>query len=232
MTDQKWKTDESLYGAPTEVNGEQLNKKLDYDTVYRKEFLDCDPLRDWESIDRCIWLWEWAVNQIIDWDGESIVKTMMDWKVLDIGTKDGQFVEYLVNNSIDGLGIEYSKPYVKYAQDKGRNVEWGDACHLFGMKDGSTDHKTDNTFDFVFSHHVLGLVSDYRKALDEMFRVSKKYMIALNQVPGNPRKHYSYINSPQIFHNFVEDTGCKVIYNDYLDTGFQNEWVIFVKKND
>jgi hypothetical protein len=92
---QKWKTDESLYAAPTEVNGEQINKKLDYETVYVKEFLDCDPLRDWESIDRCIWLWEWAINQIIDWDGESIVKTMMDWKVLDVGTKDGQFVDYL-----------------------------------------------------------------------------------------------------------------------------------------
>ena len=218
---QKWKTDESLYAAPTEVNGEQINKKLDYETVYVKEFLDCDPLRDWESIDRCIWLWEWAINQIIDWDGESIVKTMMDWKVLDVGTKDGQFVDYLVNNSIDGLGIEYSELYVKYAQEKGRNVEWGDACNLTFE---------DNSFDFIFSHHVHGLVSDYRKALDEMYRVSKKYMLALNQVPGNPRKHYSYISDPSIFHNFIADTGCKVIYNDYLDTGFQNEWVIFVEK--
>jgi SAM-dependent methyltransferase len=223
MSDQRWKTDKSLYDAPTEVNGDQVNKKLDYGTVYAKEFLDCDPLRDWESIDRCIWLWEWAVNQIIDWGGESIVKTMLDWKVLDVGTKDGQFVDYLVNNSIDGLGIEYSEPYVKYAQDKGRNVEWGDACNL---------QFDDNEFDFVFAHHVHGLVSDYRKALDEMYRVSKQYMIALNQVPGNKRKHYSYIDSPQIFHNFVEDTECKVIYSDYLDTGFSNEWVIFVEKKN
>jgi SAM-dependent methyltransferase len=218
---QKWKKDKSLYAAPTEVNGEQLNKKLDYETVYTKEFLDCDPLRDWESIDRCIWLWEWAINQIIDWDGESIVKTMMDWKVLDVGTKDGQFVDYLVNNSIDALGIEYSKPYVKYAQEKGRNVEFGDVCNLMFE---------DNVFDFVFSHHLHGLTPDYRKALDEMYRVSKKYMLALNQVPGNLRKHYSYISDASIFHNFIKDTGCEVIYNDYLDTGFKNEWVIFVEK--
>ena len=209
---QKWKTDESLYGAPTEVNGEQLNKKLDYSTVYRKEFLDCDPLRDWESIDRCIWLWEWMIEQ---------VDSSMDWKVLDIGTKDGQFVDYLVNNSIDGIGVEYSKPYVEYAQNKGRNVVYGNACDL----DWDSD-----TFDCVFAHHVHGLLPSYLKGLQEMYRVSKKYIIALNQVPGNPRKHYSYINSAQIFHNFVEDTGCKVIYNDYLYPGFQNEWVIFVEK--
>lgn len=221
---QRWKTDKSLYGAPTEINGDQLNKKLDYETVYTKEFLDCDPLRDWESIDRCIWLWEWATELIGGVD--------MNWKVLDVGTKDGQFVEYLENNSIDALGIEYSMPYVKYALEKGRNVEWGDACNLFGMKDGSIDHKTDNTFDFVFSHHVLGLVSNYRKALDEMYRVTNRYMLALNQVPGNPKKHYSYINSPQIFHNFVKDTGCKVLHNDYLDTGWDNEWVIFVEKGN
>jgi len=214
---QKWKTDESLYNAPTEVNGEQINKKLDYETVYTKEFLDSDPLRDWESIDRCIWLWEWAMEQIDkNW-------AFTENTVLDVGTKDGQFVDYLINNSIDALGIEYSKPYVKYAQEKGRNVKFGDACDL-EFEDGS--------YDFVFSHHVLGLVSNYRKALDEMYRVTNRYMLVLNQVPGNPRKHYSYINSPQIFHNFVEDTGCKVIYNDYLDTGFQNEWVIFVEKKN
>jgi SAM-dependent methyltransferase len=212
---QKWKTDESLYNAPTEVNGPQINKKLDYSTIYKKEFLDCDPLRDWESIDRCIWLWDWATEQVGGVD--------MDWKVLDIGTKDGQFVDHLVNNSIDAMGIEYSNAYVEYAQDKGRNVEWGDACDLFC---------TDNSYDWTFSHHVHGLVSNYIGALQEMLRVTRKYMIALNQVPGNPRKHYSYISSPQIFHEFVKAVDCKVIYNDYLDTGWDNEWVIFLEKND
>lgn len=215
MTEQKWKTDESLYGAPTKVNGSQINKKLDYSTVYRKEFLDCDPLRDWESINRCIWLWEWAMEQI---DSNF---SFTENTVLDIGTKDGQFVDFLIANSIDALGIEYSEPYVRYAQEKGRNVEQGDACDL-ELEDG--------TFDFVFAHHVHGLMPDYLKGLQEMYRVTNRYMLALNQVPGNPRKHYSYIDSPQIFHDFVESVDCKVIYNDYLDTGFSNEWVIFLEK--
>ncbi len=215
---QRWKTDEKLYGAPTEVNGKQINKKLDYETVYTKEFLDCDPLRDWESIDRCIWLWEWAIEKAVRWQGD-----ILDWKVLDVGTKDGQFVEYLVNNSIDGIGIDFSLPYVEYAKSKGREVYHGDACHMTFEE---------NTFDFVFAHHVHGLMPDYLKGLQEMFRVSKKYMIALNQVPGNPRKHYSYIETPQIFHDFAESVDCNVIHNDYLDTGWSNEWVIFLEKNE
>lgn len=207
---QKWKNDSSLYNCETEKNGRQVNKKLDYSTTYRKEFLDSDPIKDWPSIDRCIWLWDWAMDLI----GKNLSFT--DWTVLDVGTKDGQFPDFLINNSIDGLGIEYSLEYVKYAQDKGRNVIYGDACDLGFV---------DNLFDVVFSHHLHGLVSDYWKALQEMFRVSKKYMIALNQVPGNPKKHYSYIDSPQIFHDFIESVNCKVIYNDYLDTGQAQEWV-------
>jgi SAM-dependent methyltransferase len=212
---QKWKTDESLYGAETEVMGDQITKKLDYDTVYRKEFLDSDPVKDWDSVSRCIWLWEWAL--------EFTEENPIDWYVLDVGTKDCQFPMHLVETGTMAVGVEYSKEYVDYADKLGRPIVYGDACNL-GFED--------DTYDLVFSHHVHGLVSDYRKALDEMYRVSSKYMIALNQVPGNPRKHYSYINSPQIFHKFVEDKGCRVIYNDYLDTGFINEWVIFVEKNE
>jgi SAM-dependent methyltransferase len=215
---QKWKTDASLYDAPTEKDGVQVKKKLDYDTTYRKEFLDSDPLRDWESIERCKWLWEWAIEQIDD--------DPMNWAVLDVGTKDGQFPEWLREQSIMGLGLEYSESYVRYAVNKGRPVKYGNACAM---------EFDDDVFDFVFSHHLHGLLPDYAKGIEEMMRVSRKYMLCLNQVPGNPRKHYSYIDSPTIYHNFVEFGAhtvgpFEVLYNDYLDTGFNNEWVLFVKK--
>ena len=63
-----------------------------------------------------------------------------------------------------------------------------------------------------------------------MYRVSKKYMICLNQCPGNKRKHYSYIDSFEIFIDFRESVDCDVIYNDYLNTGFNDEWVLFLRK--
>jgi SAM-dependent methyltransferase len=214
MTQQKWKTDKSLYDAPTENNGVQITKKLDYKTTYVDEFLNQDPLRDWESIDRCIWLWEWMLEQL---DKPSVD----NWSVLDVGTKDAQFPQWLRDMGVMGLGIEISEPYVKYATEKGRPIYFGNACEMTF---------TDNQFTVSFSHHLHGLLPDYMKGLQEMYRVSNKYMIALNQVPGNPRKHYSYIESPRIYEDFVESIPCNVIYNDYLETGFNNEWVIFIEK--
>lgn len=218
MTEQRWKTDPALYAAPTKQDGQQVKKVLDYDTTYRKEFLDADPLQDWDSIERCKWLWEWGLEML---EHGGIEHDATKWSVLDVGTKDAQFPEWLRENNIMGIGLEYSEPYVRYAINKGRPSAYGNACDM---------EYPDNTFDFVFSHHLHGLLPDYWVGLTEMFRVTDKYMLALNQVPGNTRKHFSYIDSPQIYHDFIESVDCEILYNDYLDTGFGNEWVIFLRK--
>lgn len=221
MAQQKWKTDKNLYACPTEKNGNQVKKTLDYHTTYRKEFLESDPLRDWESIDRCIWLWNWAMGVIPE---PNIEKEVFQWAVLDVGTKDAQFPDWLRTHGIMGIGLEYSEEYVKYAVNKGRPVKYGNACDM---------EFDDDMFDFVFSHHVHGLLPDYLKGLEEMLRVTNKYMICLNQVPGNKKKHYSYISSPDIYHEFVKNNEreIEVLYNDFLDTGYGDEWVLFVRKN-
>lgn len=219
MAQQKWKTDPALYNAPTIKQKNQINKQLDYDTVYRREFLDSDPLRDWESIERCKWLWEWAIEHL---EHGGLDHDPTKWSVLDVGTKDAQFPEWLREQSIMAIGLEYSEPYVRYAIEKGRPSYYGNACDM-PWEDGA--------FDFVFSHHLHGLLPDYLLGLQEMFRVSGKYMLALNQVPGNPKKHFSYIESSEIYNEFATSVDCEILYNDFLDTGFNNEWVIFLKKN-
>jgi SAM-dependent methyltransferase len=213
---QKWKTDPKLYASPTVKDGYQVKKTLDYETTYVKEFLDSDPIRDWESIDRCRWLFNWCVKYLIDKKMDLEIDT-----ILDCGTKDAQFPEIQRQEGYMSLGIELSESYVKYATKKGRPIMMMDVCNMTFE---------DNQFDFVFSHHLHGLTPDYLKALDEMYRVSKKYMVALNQVPGNPRKHYSYIENPTIFYEFTEKHNCNVLHNGYLETGIENEWVIFVEK--
>lgn len=218
MNNQNWKHDKKLYNAPTIKENNQITKQLDYDTDYRDNFLECDPLRDWESINRCKFLWKWSVEKVLD-EFENYYIT--NCSVLDCGTKDCQFPEWLVKNGISAIGLEYSKSYVEYATKKERPIRYGNVCDM---------EFDDNTFDFVFSHHLHGLLPDYLKGLQEMYRVSKKYMICLNHVPGNPKKHYSYIDSPQIFYDFIKSVNCEVLYNDYLDTGFENEWVLFLEK--
>jgi len=218
---QKWKTDPALHSCPTTKVGDQERKKLDYEKTYTPEFLDSDPLRDWESITRCQHLWNVCINKIYGLHPWILPKT---WRILDCGSKDGQFCQWLRDTDHHNvMGIEISGPYVDYAKQKGRPVVYGDMCAM--------DVSWTDNFDFVFAHHVHGLTPDYLKALEEMYRVTNKYMVALNQVPGNKRKHYSYIDSPDIFHKFVEDNECNVIYNDYMDTGYGDEWVILLKKN-
>lgn len=194
---QKWKTDPKLYNCDTVNNKGQINKKLDYDKTYIKEFLNSDPIKDWESIDRCIQLWEFFDDLV----GHKLDKS--DIYVLDCGTKDGQFPNYLNRNGIKTIGIEVSKPYVEYAKSLNRNVDYGDVCNL---------KYKDNTFDVVFSHHLLGLVSDYRLALKEMMRVLSTYgyLVTLNDIPGNKKKHYSYVEDMNTIREWL-------LSSDFLD---------------
>lgn len=210
---QKWKTDPKLYDCERKDG----KKVLDYHSTYVNEFLEADPLRDWESFERCKDLWFWSIPFVENFDEK--------WNILDVGTKDGQFPEFLRFDEFDNaIGIEISQNYIKYAQEKSRPVVYGDVCNL--------PVEWTDKYDYVFAHHVLGLTPDYQKALEEMYRVTKPngYVITLNQVPGNKKKHYSYIETPDIFYHFVRNHLCRVIYNDYLDIGFENEWVFFIEK--
>ncbi len=221
---QKWKEDPNLHSCETEKDGYQEKKCLDYDDTYVEEFLNQDPLRDWESIDRCKALWFWSLRKA-ELDQ---VEDIKDFKVLDCGTKDGQFVEFLDGSVKESIGIEYSKPYVDYAKAKNRKVIWGDVCRLTDWFDW------ENHFDFVFSHHLLGLTADYLLALEEMLAVTRPggWMVTCNDIPGNPRKHYSYIESSKIFNEFIFKSNLKVYHNERWSSDFPREWVLLVKKGD
>lgn len=187
MYDQKWKTDTSLYDAPREGG----KKSLDYYETYVKEFLDADPIRDWESITRCITLWEFF-KELPD------IKLPKKCNVLDCGTKDGQFPEYLVEQGYEALGIEISEPYVEYAKSRGRPVDFGDVCKL---------EIPDRTYNVAFAHHLLGLVPDYTLAYAEMLRVIKAggYVVTLDNIPGNPRKHYQIVETPEQLNDIISN---------------------------
>lgn len=217
---QKWKTDVKLYSCKRQKLKNQEMKIMDYEEIYIENFLNCDELKDWDSFYRCKKLLNWALDKL-----NFKLKNKL---FLDCGVKDGKFINWLYktkNLNKKSVGIEISTNYVKYAQEKNRPVENGNVCDL---------KFKDNTFDFVFSHHLLGLTPNYKKSLEEMFRVTKKdgYMLSLNDCPGNKRKHFSYIDSPEIFYDFTKNNNCKVIYNNFLDIGYKNEWVIFIKKEN
>jgi len=217
MSEQKWKTDPKLYGCDRTEDGK---KKLDYETTYVKEFLDADPLMDWPSFDRCKDLWFWAMRQ-----AKLNHTRLKEMTVLDCGAKDGQFPEFLVPITKESLGVEISDPYVQYCQERKRPVIKGDVCNL-------PEDWTDK-WDFTFSHHIIGLVEDIDKALSEMFRVTKPegYILTCLDIPGNDRKHYSYIENESIFQKFYENNPCEVVFNGrWNEQNFAKEWVFYLKK--
>lgn len=224
IMNQRWKTDPKLHSCDTYEDNGQVKKNLEYEEVYVKNFLEQDELRDWESFERCKKLWEFCMEKVGLTMHDMIGKT-----VLDCGTKDGQFPEYLTKHGIGAIGIDVSEPYIKYASERSRPVVYGDVCDM---------EFDDCCFDFVFSHHLLGLTSDYFKGMTEMYRVLKKdgYMVNLDNIPGNKKKHFSYIDSPKVLEEWLEKpefTGYKVIYsgrNPYWKN--DNEWILLLKKEN
>jgi hypothetical protein len=216
----KWKNMTSITNCDTIKNDKQLNKKLDYEKVYKPNVLDADPIRDWESFERCKNLWNWSLKLI-----KMNPYIEEDFRVLDNGTKDGQFCDWLQKNGIPSLGLEISEEYVKYATELNRPVELGNVCDENWNYEG---------WNYVFSHHVLGLTPSYELSLENMWKatVENGYMITLNDVPGNPKKHYSYISDTRIFSDFIvkHRNEIKIIWNGYWNKELPSEYVFFVKK--
>jgi hypothetical protein len=218
---QKWKTDPSLYSCKRVDFLNQSKKVIDYEKVYVNEFLNQDPLRDWESIERCKEFFNLCIIEKLGLDPTSM-------SFLDCGTKDGQMPEYLINEyNMEAIGLEISDPYIKWAQSKNRPVYKGDVCC---MPKSFTEK-----FDIVFSHHLLGLTMDYYLGLCEMFRCVKigGYLMTLNSVPGNKKKHYSYVESTKSYDEWLKTDYLNPHEVLYYGKGLLNgEVILLLKKTD
>jgi len=207
---QKWKTDKNLYDCKRDKNN---NKEMDYYDEYVSNFLACDPLRNWESVSRCVDLWKFFINKV---DSKELKY------VLDVGTKDGQFTQYLNDNGFDCQGIEIDQQYVQFAQEKNRNVVFGDVTNL---------NRPDGSVEVVFAHHVLGLCPSFLSAYTEMMNVTNRYVVTLDSIPGNKRKHYSYMDSKDELTGILEKISPhKVIYCDYWNKERPTELVTILEK--
>ena len=117
---------------------------------------------------------------------------------LDVGTRDGYVVEFM--NSLgfyNAKGVEVFKDYIKYAQSKGRKVEFGD-IHDLPYKD--------STFDIVYCRHTLEHTLYPQKALQELYRVVKTKGVLYVSLPMEMQphgKHTVSIPNKKVFKKFV-----------------------------
>ena len=147
----------------------------------------------------------------------SIAKPLGAKKVLDAGCGEGFSLNKLISNKIgDELeGIEYSKEAIALGEKlfPNANIKLGDIYNL--------PYKTDS-FDLVVCTEVLEHLEDPQKALLEIIRVSKKYLIL--SVPNEPIFRLA---------NFLRGKYMSSFGNSH---GHINHWTIFsfqkfIKKN-
>ena len=129
--------------------------------------------------------------------------------------------------------IEDSNPLfndVEYAKKKNRPVEYGDVCDL---------DIPDRTYNVSFAHHLLGLVPDYEKAYAEMLRVIKAggFVVTLDNIPGNPRKHYQIMESSEQLRKIIDAASLhinevvNVVFFDKYPLGQGDEFLVVLQRS-
>lgn len=98
--------------------------------------------------------------------------------ILDAGVGTGRFAKPLQDSGFEVFGIDIAKKMIGQATERGvSNLFLGDICFL---------PFKDNSFDATVCIHVLHLVSEWKMALREICRVTRRVMVSMNYVRENP----------------------------------------------
>jgi len=98
--------------------------------------------------------------------------------ILDAGVGTGRFAKPLQDSGFEIFGIDIAKKMISRATERGvSNLFLGDVCFL---------PFKDNSFDATVCIHVLHLVSEWKMALREICRITRRVMVSMNYVRENP----------------------------------------------
>lgn len=115
---------------------------------------------------------------------ESLIKQCNASTLLDVGCAEGLFIRFLSKDREYSVGVDISKPKLMRAKAYGNNHD-----SSFILTDASCLPFRDSSFDMVICIDVLRYLINLDKAISELFRVSKKYVII--QSATDPRKIFS-----------------------------------------
>lgn len=136
---------------------------------------------------------------------------------LDVGTRDGFGVEYLLQVGFEkAKGLELVPGWVKYACSQKREVYQGD-IHSPPFKDES--------FDFILARHVIEHCHNAKRVMKQIFRIlkSKGLLLAVFPIGKNQprkRKHLTYFNRGIEFNQIAKETGFEKVLS-----GRSKRWI-------
>jgi ubiquinone/menaquinone biosynthesis C-methylase UbiE len=98
--------------------------------------------------------------------------------ILDVGVGTGRFTKPLQDSGFEVVGVDIAKKMIDKAVEKGAyDLLLGDICFL---------PFKDNSFDVAVSIHLLHLISEWKVALKEICRVTRRVMVSTIYVRENP----------------------------------------------
>jgi ubiquinone/menaquinone biosynthesis C-methylase UbiE len=103
-----------------------------------------------------------------------IIPISSETKILDVGGGNG-FFSYYFDQICDTTCVDYSE----------KMIELNPIQKKFVMDANKLDFE-DNSFDVVFCHALLHHVDDFNRVVQEMRRVSKRYVVILEPNRNNP----------------------------------------------
>jgi 2-polyprenyl-3-methyl-5-hydroxy-6-metoxy-1,4-benzoquinol methylase len=116
---------------------------------------------------------------------EQLIREHHVQSLLDVGCAEGSFVRFLAEGRESSVGVDISEPKLIRARDYSHNLN----SVSFVLADASDLPFNASSFDMVICIDVLRYLPDLTKAVKELFRVSKKYVVL--QSATEPRRMLS-----------------------------------------
>jgi len=156
------------------VDNKSINQKL-LKRYYEKQgemdfnrqlYENPNPYRKWFHIKR--------KSEVYTLVGRASSKFQPGIDVLDAGCGDGEYTLVMPNFNLFPFGVDISSSFIKRAKKRDRSL-WD----LGKYQVGSIEHLPfkENKFDIVLCSEALEHVLNYPKALSEICRVSKRYVV-------------------------------------------------------
>ena len=99
------------------------------------------------------------------------IKLPKNAKILDVGCGSGTLAQFWKDQGYDVTGMDISDKSLEITRSKGVYCVKGDVTKKTPFED--------NTFDLVYSDGLLEHFVDPKQVLEEIFRISKKYVLTM-----------------------------------------------------